>query len=277
MKALPKISIVIPSYNKVEYIQETLESIVSQKYPNLEVIIQDGSSTDGTLEIIKKYAKKYPEIFSWVSRKDKGQVDSINKGLMKAKGDIVTYINADDIYENGALFVVGVYYRENPGILWLAGKGDMINGKGKRIFSLVTKYKNLLLRSNWYLLLLVVNYLNQPAVFLSKNAYKKYGPFSGTKDYVMEYDLWLKLGKIQMPSVLKDHLASFRLTVNSISSTEFKILLSRDFKVVRRYTKNSLILFLHNFHNFGRTVMIHIIKICNPKDEQYIHKAHRSG
>lgn len=277
MKVFPKISIVIPSYNKVKYIQETLESIVSQRYPNLEVIIQDGGSTDGTLEIIKKYAKKYPKIISWVSKKDKGQVDAINRGLRKARGNIVTYINADDVYENGALLAVGAYYRKSPGTLWLAGKGDIINGKGEQVSPLVTKYKNLLLRFNWYLLLLVVNYLNQPAVFLSENAYKKYGPFSGTKDYVMEYDLWLKLGKIQMPSVLKNHLASFRLTMSSISSTEFKKLLSRDFSVVRRYTKNSLILFLHNFHNFGRTVMIHIIKICNLSDKQYIRKARHSG
>ena len=106
MKAFPKISIVIPSYNKVKYIQETLESVIFQKYPNLEVIIQDGGSTDGTLEIIKKYAKKYPKIISWVSIKDKGQVDAINRGLRKAKGNIVTYLNADDLYEKGALFEI---------------------------------------------------------------------------------------------------------------------------------------------------------------------------
>jgi glycosyltransferase involved in cell wall biosynthesis len=103
MKDLPKISIVIPSFNKKKFIGATLESIFSQNYPNFEVIIQDGASTDGTLEITEKFAKKYPQVVNWESKKDKGQTDAINKGLKKAKGEILTYINADDIYIKGAL------------------------------------------------------------------------------------------------------------------------------------------------------------------------------
>src|SRR3989344_6933690 len=88
----PKISIVIPSYNAVQYIEHTLRSILDQKYPSLEIIVQDGGSTDGTLNIIKKYAKKYPRILKFESKKDKGQADAINKGMKKTTGEIVTYI-----------------------------------------------------------------------------------------------------------------------------------------------------------------------------------------
>src|SRR3990170_8361781 len=123
MKIFPKISIVIPSLNKVSFIKETLESIVTQNYPNLEVIIQDGGSTDGTLEIIKKYAKKYPDKINWESIKDKGQTDAINRGFKKASGRVLSYINADDLYENGALNKVGEYFSKNPKTLWLAGRG----------------------------------------------------------------------------------------------------------------------------------------------------------
>src|SRR3989304_10266752 len=135
MKALPKISIVIPSFNKAGFIGETLQSIFIQRYPNLEVIIQDGGSSDGTVGIIKKYAGKYPDIVSWESKRDRGQVDSINKGLKKAKGEVFSYINADDVYKKGSLKKVGEYFAKHPGTLWLAGKGDMIDKEGKKVSS----------------------------------------------------------------------------------------------------------------------------------------------
>src|SRR5438105_15536000 len=93
-----KISIIIPSFNKGIYIGKTLQSIIDQNYPNLEVIVQDGGSKDETAVIIKRYAKKNPKIFQWTSKKDNGQLDAIYKGLKKAKGDIITYLNADDLY-----------------------------------------------------------------------------------------------------------------------------------------------------------------------------------
>ncbi len=256
MKKLPKISIVIPSYNKAKYIQETLESIVSQKYPNLEVIVQDGGSTDGTLEIIKKYAKKYSKIISWASKKDKGQVDAINKGLKKATGKIITYINADDVYKKGTLVNVGKYFSKNPNILWLVGRGRIINEKGKEVAKWVTAYKNLLLKINCYSLLLSINYLVQPSVFLSKRAYRKYGPFSGTKRFIMEYELWLKLGRVSMPRVLDKSLSYFRLSGENISSTSFKNTLEKDFEIVKKFTNNPLILVTHKLHNIGRVITI---------------------
>jgi len=254
MKKLPKISIVIPSFNKALFIGETLSSIFSQNYSNLEVIVQDGGSRDRTIEIIKKYARKYPEIISWESKKDKGQVDAINKGLSKATGDIVTYINADDVYKKGALLEVGRYFAKHPKTFWVAGKGEIIDLKGKVISSLVTDYKNFLLSQNKYELLLMVNYLMQPSVFLSMKAYQKFGPFTGRKPSVMEYDLWLKLGKKQMPKIIDKILSSFRLYKGSISTREFKKVLVADEEIAEKYTQNPLILLLHYLHNVGRTV-----------------------
>ena len=139
----PLISIVIPSLNKARYIRQTLESIVKQNYPSLEVIIEDGGSTDGTLDIIKKYAKKYPKIFKYESKKDKGQMDAINKGFEKAQGEILTYINADDVYVDGAFRNIEKAYSENPDALWFAGRGRVIDEDGKGIARIVTWYKNL--------------------------------------------------------------------------------------------------------------------------------------
>jgi len=260
MKKLPKISIVIPSYNKAKYIRETLSSIFSQNYPNLEVIVQDGGSTDGTINIIKEFAKKYPRNFKWVSKKDRGQIDAINKGLKKASGDIVAYINADDIYESGALLVVGEYIRKNPDTLWLAGKGKVINAEGREISKCVTKYKNFLLKLNKYTYLLIVNYLFQPSVYLSKKAYKKSGPFRGINSVVMEYNLWLELGREKMPDIIDEYLSNFRLSMDNISATQYKNVLKKDYNIVKKYTNNLLVLLLHLLNNFGRIALIKILR-----------------
>lgn len=257
---LPKISIVIPSYNKADYIGKTLESIINQNYPCLEIIIQDGGSTDGSIDLIKKFAKKYPQIIIWVSGKDGGQLDAINQGLCKATGHLLTYINADDVYQKGALLSMGKAFIAHPQALWLTGLGDIIDKNDKQISAWVTGYKNILLKINSYWLLLLVNYITQPATFISKEAYIQYGPFSGTKKYVMEYDLWLKLGKVQMPIVVKKNIARFRLTMDNISATSFKDLLKIDNEIAKKYTKNNVILFLHSVHNFGRVGLISWIK-----------------
>lgn len=259
IEGLPKISIIIPSYNKVTYIESTLLSIINQRYPNLEVIIQDGGSKDGTLEIIKRYANKFPKIFQWITKRDKGQLDAINKGFMKATGEILTYINADDIYKNGCLFAVGRHFKEYPNPLWVTGYGDIIDEEGNVISGLVTNYKNFLLNINNYSLLLVVNFITQSSTFISRKVYLQFGPFTGTKDYVMEYDLWLRIGKFRMPYLIKKNLSSFRLTTDNISTIASRELLKIDNQIVKKYTKNPLFLALHKFHNLGRIFLLNFI------------------
>lgn len=255
----PLISIVIPSYNKVKYIEKTLQSIVTQKNARFEVIIQDGGSTDGTLDIIKKYSKKYASLISYVSKKDGGQLDAINKGLKKAKGEIVTFINADDVYESGALETVTGYFIENPKSLWFAGKAVVIDENNIEIAKVTTWYKNILLSFDLYGLLLIVNYLMQPSVFISKCVLNKYGNFTGTKFAVMEYDMWLKIGMHEMPVIINKVLSRFRLEKDTKTSTNFRKLLSDDERIVKKYTKNNLILFLHILHNYFRVIMQKII------------------
>jgi glycosyltransferase involved in cell wall biosynthesis len=256
----PKISVVIPSFNKVRFVGETLNSIIDQKYPNLEVIIQDGGSNDGTAEIIKEFAKRYPNCIRWESKKDKGQLDAINIGLDKATGEILTFINADDVYESGALDTIAKAYIENPDALWFAGRGKVIDSDSREAAKAVTCYKNLCLFLNRKSLLLILNYLMQPSVFFTKQAYKKYGPFTGTGNFVMEYELWLKLGAVSMPIVIGNNLSCFRLSGDNISSTSFKNTLKEDFRIVKKYTGNPIILFMHELNNWGRVLMINLLK-----------------
>lgn len=253
---LPKISIIIPSFNKVGFISRTLDSIISQNYRNLEIIIQDGGSTDGTLDVVKEYARKYPEIIRWESGKDNGQLEAINKGAKKATGEIISYINADDLYKKHAFEGVARKYKENRNSLWFMGFSDMIDGKGDRIANLAVFYKKILALLNKYPLLLLVNYIMQPAVFLTKTAFVKYGPFTGTERFVTEYDLWLKLGLIQMPAVIPLEIASFRMSGGNISSVQYRNLLEKDMNIVKRYTRNKLVLALHRLHNCLRVWMV---------------------
>ncbi|BCX14770.1 MAG: hypothetical protein KatS3mg088_453 [Patescibacteria group bacterium] len=252
MARYPKISIVVPSFNKVDFIKDTLRSIVSQKYPNLEVIIQDGGSTDGTLEVVKKYQKKYPKVFKVESKKDKGQLDAINKGLKKATGEILSFINADDFYEDKAFYKVADFYLKNKDALWFAGKGRVVNREGKEIAKIATLYKNFLLNLSNIQFLLVTNYLFQPSVFITRKAYNKYGPFTGTKTAVMEYDLWLKLFSVSKPVVIPYYLSSFRLYKGSISTSKFKDMMKEDEKIAKKYTSDPLVLLLHKMHNLAK-------------------------
>lgn len=245
----PKITVVIPSYNKVKYIKKTLDSIFDQKYPNLEVIVQDGGSTDGTLQIIKKYNVKLE------SKKDGGQLDAIKKGMNKATGDILSFINADDYYEEDAFKLISELYLNNPNALWFAGQGRVVNEDNVEIAKAFSLYKNRLLSLNMNFYLQVTNYLMQPSVFFTKKAYKNYGPFTGTSKFVMEYDFWLRLARVQMPIVINKVVSNFRIEKDTKTKVMFNEILDEDEKIIRKYTNNSLILLLHSLHNNGRKIV----------------------
>lgn len=255
MKSFPQISIVIPSYNKVRFIGDTLSSIFNQKYPNLEIIIQDGGSSDGTVEVIDKYMGKYASQIKFESKKDKGQLDAIIKGMKKARGEILGYINADDVYEKGAFYSMAEAYVKNPDADWFAGRGIIINQDGKKIARFASFYKRFLLSLNSRFYLLITNYLMQPSVFFTREAYRKYGPFIGTKDFIMEYDFWLKLSRVKMPTVIGRTLSKFRIEPGTKTMRGFSVLLREDRKIVGRYTKNPAILFLHDLHSLARVVL----------------------
>ncbi len=256
INSLPRISIVIPVYNKAGYIEETLESIVTQNYSNLEIIIKDGGSEDGTVEIIKDFADRYHSFIHWESQKDNGQLDAIKMGLRYATGDILSYINADDIYQEGAFHKIAEAFGKNKGCLWLSGEGLHIDEHGKEISAFVSRYKNFLLHKNKYFYLLCVNYLMQPSVFITKKAYSMFGPFKGNSDFVLEYDLWLKVGKVQMPVVINDVLSSFRITGESITSKQSRHLILENYRIIQTHTRNPIALFLQKINNIGRMLTI---------------------
>lgn len=259
----PRIFIIIPVFNKVKYIGKTLDSIISQKYPNYEVIIRDGGSTDGTVDIIKKYAVRFSAI-KWKSEKDKGPVDALNKGLKLSTGKIVAFINADDFYLKGAFDLVRKYYLDNTSSLWFAGRGIVVDEGGKENKSLfyrywIKPYKNILLRLNYRSALLCVNYIMQPSVFLSREAIRTFGLFDGTAKFVTEYKKWLDLSARGMPVIIDNELSAFRMSNDNITSVRTVELLNEDMRMIREHTKNPLILVLHYLNNVGRLISLRLI------------------
>jgi glycosyltransferase involved in cell wall biosynthesis len=260
---LPKISIVMPCFNGAKYIEAAIKSVIEQDYPDFELFIKDGGSSDGTVKIIKKYAGKYPKKIEWISGKDKGQTDAINYGIKKVKGTVIAYLNADDVYKPQAFRTVGKYFLDHPEKIWAVGKCEIIDDNGKQIRGLITAYKNFWLNIYDYNILLILNFIAQMGVFWRKDAIDQIGLFDEKQYYVMDYDYWLRLGKVDSPGLIQSTLACFRIIDSSKSSTGFIDQFDDEYKVAKKYTRNKIILNLHLLHIKMITSIYQTMKLIN--------------
>ena len=238
----------MPCFNAANYITKAITSVLSQNYPNLQLYVKDGGSTDKTVTIIKSFSKKYPGRVVFDSNKDNGQADAINIGIKKSKGDIIGYLNADDVLKPESLFIVAKHFQQNPDIKWLVGRSDIIDEKDNVIRKLITQYKNLWLSLYSYKTLLVINYIPQMSVFWKRDVIKSVGLFDPAQYYVMDYEYWLRLGKKYQPKVIPEYLSSFRIISTSKSSTGFKKQFEDEYNAAKKHTNNKLLLNLHKFH-----------------------------
>jgi glycosyltransferase involved in cell wall biosynthesis len=182
MKNYPKISIVTPSFNQGKYIEQTILSILDQNYPNLEYIIIDGGSSDETVEIIKRYETR---LTYWVSEKDNGQSDAINKGLKLCTGEIFNWINSDDFLEPNSLFLIAEEFQKKP-FSALCGKVNVIDGS---IFS--HQRKSSYLKENRENS--IANYnINQEGTWWNLNVIKELGGVNQGFKFTMDLDLWVR-------------------------------------------------------------------------------------
>lgn len=251
----------MPCFNVVDYIERSIRSIVEQDYKNIELYIKDGGSSDGTLEIIRHYAKKYPRLIRWISQKDKGQADAVNKGIRELNGDILAQLNADDVYKKGALRKVSEFFVKNPNIMWVYGKTDMINANDKEIRRWITVYKNFWLKKYSYNILLILNYISQMSCFWRKEAAKEVGKFDINQHFVIDYNYWLRLGKRYKAGVINQYLSSFRVTNSNKSSIGFVKQFRDEFDVAKKFTNNNLILLLHFIHYNLIIIIYSILRI----------------
>lgn len=248
--ALPFISIIVPSFNKVDYIEETLQCLINQRYPHKEIIVMDGASTDGTIDILKKYDSE----ITWFSEKDRGQTHALNKGIKIASGDVIGWLNADDLYEKNTLDVIGNFFGENPKTMWAFGNVSIIDGKGREIRKPITAYKRFKLKHYSYASLLAENYISQMGVFMRKSALDEIGEADEALHYTMDYDLWLRLGKKYEPGYIPANLAYFRMYEETKSMTGFEKQFAEGLQVAKRHgTGQKWPLFLHHLNNLKIT------------------------
>ncbi len=241
MNKLPRISIITPSFNQARFIERTIRSVLDQQYPNLDYIVMDGGSQDGTIDILKKYEHQ----LKWVSQKDEGQADAINRGIRLSTGDIIAYLNSDDVYEPGTLDLVARYFSGHPGSLWLTGKCRIIDEQDREIRGLITAYKNFLLRHYSYRMLLVTNPISQPATFWRRAVIDQFGLFDETEHLVMDYGYWLKVGRQQPPAVLDEYLARFRVYTTSKTSSSFLTTFKRELELAKKHSSSTALNVLH--------------------------------
>lgn len=245
----PQISVITPSFNQGDFIERTIKSVLSQDYPNIEYIVMDGGSTDGTVGILKKYGEK----IIWRSEKDKGQGDAVNKGLKLAKGEILAYLNSDDTYQPEAFKIVANFFIKNPDIMWVFGKCRIVDENDQEIRKTITVYKNFWLKRYNYKTLLILNYISQPAVFWRRKAYEEIGEFNPKEFWELDYDYWLRLGKKYQPGFINKYLANFRVHKKAKTSIGIKHFLE-EVEVAKRYTKNPVLIGLH-YLNFLTIVL----------------------
>jgi GT2 family glycosyltransferase len=179
----PLVSIATPSYNQAAYLEQTITSVLEQDYPRLEYLVVDGASTDGSVDMIKKYADR---LAFWVSEKDTGQAEAINKGLSRAKGEILAWLNSDDYYLPGAVSAAVKAFQDHPEAALVYGNMLAVDQYGRTINLL--EYQQLDLEG-----LLCFQIIGQPAVFFRREAFERAGPLDTGYHCFLDHHLWLRI------------------------------------------------------------------------------------
>ncbi len=208
--APPTVSIVTPSFNQVRFLEATIRSVLDQDYPNIEYIVIDGGSSDGSVEIIERYSDR---LAYWESAPDRGQTDAINKGFERASGDYFAWLNSDDTYRLGAVRSAVEYLQSHPEIGMVYGDAYYIDGAGQVVGHYPageTDYRRL--RRG-------ITTIPQQAMFFRANLWKMVGPLDPSFFYAMDYDLWVRLAAVSPIALHREKWANFRLHGDSKSLT----------------------------------------------------------
>jgi glycosyltransferase involved in cell wall biosynthesis len=205
---LPRITVITPSFNQVQFLEETIRSVLLQGYPNLEYFVLDGDSQDGTLEILEKYS---PFLSYWHSKKDTGQSDAINQGLRKATGDLVAWINSDDTYLPGVFEKISkLFYHKDTQVIF--GRAFFINEES----AVTGQYPAGPLPIDWRRFRYWRGWpIPQPTVFMRRSLFDLYGYLDSSLHYALDYDLLIRLSCHMKFEFIDAPIANYRIHPHS--------------------------------------------------------------
>lgn len=229
MNTQPRITIITPSFNQAAFLERTIRSVLDQGYENLEYFVIDGGSTDGSVEIIRKYADR---LAWWVSEKDAGQTDAINKGIRRATGDIVAFINSDDAYLPGAFDLAAATMSGPDRVRWLVGACKVIDADDNELEELYHRMPE----SFTSYVVHGSGLFPQPSSFWSRDLFTRYGMFARDLHFAFDYEFNVRLlANAEVPYLIEEPLAAFRMHGESKGSTApIRFGLER-IEVTRRY------------------------------------------
>jgi glycosyltransferase involved in cell wall biosynthesis len=185
--SVPSISIVTPSYNQAQFIEESIRSVLLQGYPNLEYLILDGGSCDGSVEIIRKYEE---HLSFWVSERDNGQSDAINRGFCRCTGELMNWLNSDDVLVPGALLAVAEAARSEPEAGVYVGAAKRIDAQGRTLKERWPTLEQVNHPLDWNR-----NYFSQPAAFFRRAVWQAAGPLKVQLNFALDVDLWIRFAQ----------------------------------------------------------------------------------
>jgi len=222
---LPTMTIVTPSFNQARFLERTIQSVLDQGYPNLEYIVLDGGSTDGSVEIIRRYADR---LAYWTSGPDGGQSAAINAGFRRASGEVVAWQNSDDAYLPGALQAAGEAFRDHPDAVLVYGRMQRVDPDGRDLGTMGSDYRpRTLLYSH--------QVIPMPSTFFRRSAVEKVGMIDESLHYSMDLDLILRLTRLAEPVMLPQTLALATIHADAKTTRDQEVAAGETHRVRMRY------------------------------------------